>query len=137
MAQDRGFTVHREKVFTVSGRKLKPDLVLYTNDRVHSLDVQIINDQFPLQEAHLTKKRKYKDLEQQLGGLRSGGFRCDTLTVNWKGVVAGSSYKEFMAFGMLRKNDFKIISSRTLIGGCILHGIFQHMTSVRQKKGVG
>lgn len=75
-------TVQKEKMFTINGKQLKPDLILYTNDRVQSVDVEIINDQFPLQEAHLTKRDKYRELGQQLGGLRPGGFRCDTLRVN-------------------------------------------------------
>lgn len=110
---------------------------MYSQDRVHSVDVQVINDQFPLQEAPLNKQRKYKDLEQQLGGLRPGGFRCDTLTINWRGVVAGSSYKELVAFGILKTRDFKIVSSRAVIGGCMIHGLHQHMTSSKPKEGVG
>lgn len=78
ITQDRGITVHREQQFRIDNRLYKPDLVLYTNDRVHTLDIQIINDQFPLQTSHLTKKQKYEPLRQQLAGLRPGGFRCDT-----------------------------------------------------------
>lgn len=92
IAQDRGFTVHQEPQFKIDERTLKPDLVLHTTDRVHALDVQVVNDQYPLQRAHEQKYDKYRCLSSQLDGLRpGGGFRCDTLTLNWRGVVAGSS----------------------------------------------
>lgn len=75
ITQDRGITVHREVQFKIDNKLYKPDLILYTTDRVHAVDIQIINDQFPLQTAHITKKQKYEPLKQKLGGLRPEGFR--------------------------------------------------------------
>lgn len=92
-----------------------------------------------MQKAHENKKEKYKCLNKQLDGLRPGGFRCDTLTLNWRIVVAESSYRELTAFNILKRKDFKIISSRTLIGGIATHNCFQRMTTSARKvkKGEG
>lgn len=59
---DRGLTVHREPQFRVGDEKLKPDLVVYSQDRVVVVDVQVVNDQFPLETAHLNKIKKYRPL---------------------------------------------------------------------------
>lgn len=139
IVQDRGITDHKEPHFKIDNSTLKPDLVLYTTDRVHALDIQIVNDQFSLQQAHTNKCNKYRQLHSQLNGLRPGGFRCDTLTLNWRDVVAEASYKELTAFQILRKGDFKIISTRALIGAIYSHRCHQHMTASfgAEKQGVG
>lgn len=139
IVHDRGITAHHEPKFKVVNSTLKPDLVLYTQDRVHVLDIQVVNDQFSLQTAHINKRSKYECLRSQLEGLRPGGFRCDTLTVNRRGVVAESSSKELTAFGILKRSDFKVISSRAILCGVMTHATFQRMTTSgrRVKKGVG
>ncbi|GBL74729.1 Retrovirus-related Pol polyprotein from type-2 retrotransposable element R2DM [Araneus ventricosus] len=56
---DRGATVHEEPHFqTETAGRLKPDLVIYTADRVVVVDVQVINDQYPLGLAHINKIEK-------------------------------------------------------------------------------
>lgn len=47
IAQDRGIRVHQEPHFQINNSLLKFDLDLYTIDRVHVLDAQFVNDQFP------------------------------------------------------------------------------------------
>lgn len=136
---NRNNTVHKEPTFTVNNKKLKPDLVINSVDRVVLVDIECINDQFSLELAHANKVEKYRCLQDQIQGLRPGGFQCSTLTVNWRGVVAGSSYKELVALQILKKSDFKIISSRVILGGVMAHGIHQRMTVLRSrcKKGEG
>lgn len=55
IAQDRGMTVHTEPQFVVAERKLIPDLVIYSQDRVVVVDAQIVSEQFPLETAHVKK----------------------------------------------------------------------------------
>lgn len=74
ISQDRGFTVHKEKQFIINNSTLKPDLILYSDDRIDSLVVQIINDKFSPRQAHVTKKEKCEVLKDQLDGLRPGGI---------------------------------------------------------------
>lgn len=83
----RNFTAHVEPTFTIDHTKLKPDLVIYSSERVVQVDVQIIDDQFSLHTAHVNKISKYECLRSQLERLRPGGFHGCTLTVNWRGVV--------------------------------------------------
>lgn len=124
----RNNTVHVEPIFTVDNNKLKPDLVIYNFERVVLVDVQIINDQFPLQTAHLNKIKKYEVLKSQLQDLRPGGLFCTTLTVNWRGVIAERSFRDLMALGLLRRGDFRVLASRAVLGGVISHNAFQRMT---------
>lgn len=56
VAQDRGNTAHLEPHFKIDNRLLKPHLVLCTQDSVHAVDIQVINDQYSLQQEHLNKK---------------------------------------------------------------------------------
>lgn len=96
----RNYTVHVEPSFTIdNSTKFNLDLVIYSPDRVILVDLQVVNDQFPLQTAHPNMIQKYEVLRQQLQGLRSGGFHGSTLTLNWRVVVAERSYKEILALG--------------------------------------
>lgn len=66
------------------------------------------------------------------------GFRSDSLTINWRGVVAESSAKELVAFEILKNADFKINAYRTLIDGTIERRTFQRMTTSKKvRKGIG
>lgn len=137
--QDRGMTVHKEPQFKVGDRKLIPDIVIYSQDRVVLVDAQVINEQFPLKSAYVNKINKYLALGDQLAGLRPGGFQCSALTMNWRGVVAGSSGKELIALNILKKQDLKIFAARSLIGSTFIHRAQQRMTNSGRtvKTGVG
>lgn len=119
---------------------MKPDLVVCTQDRVVVIDVQVINDQFPLETAHNKKISKYQPLESQLAGLRpKGGGQYSTLTVSWRVAVAESSGEELVGLGVLRKSDFCILMARLMVGSAMIHHRFQRMTCgiPASKKGVG
>lgn len=137
--QDRGHTVHREQTFEVQGRTYKPDLVVYSTARVYSVDVQVITDQYSLNDAYENKSNKYKVLRTHLDRLRLEGFYSGSLTANWKGVISGACVKDLIAFGLLRYSDLKVLSMKVLLGGVITHSGFQRMTvSPRSlKKGEG
>lgn len=75
VVQDRGMSVHKELQFRVGESTLKPDLVVYNQDRV-VVDVQIVNDQFPLEPAYCNKIKKYLPFNDQLAGLQPGGARA-------------------------------------------------------------
>lgn len=108
----RNFTVHTEPTFIVNRVKLKPDLVIYSEERVIVIDVQIVNDQYSLLKAHNNKVEKYECLRPQLQGLRPGGLHVGSLTVNWRGVVAERSYNELMALRLLKNADYSFLASR-------------------------
>ncbi|GBL83244.1 Retrovirus-related Pol polyprotein from type-2 retrotransposable element R2DM [Araneus ventricosus] len=80
---DRGAKVHEEPHFqTETAGLLKPDLVIYTADGVVVVDVQIINDQYPLGLAHMNKIEKYKEhLRPLLEGLRPE-YHVTSFTMN-------------------------------------------------------
>lgn len=99
---------------------MKPDMVIYNNDRVAAVDMHIINDQYDLELAHRNKISKYVCLAGQLGDLRPRGFQCSTLTINWRGVLAVSSYKKLTGFRIIRKEDVKNLVSQAMIGRSVL-----------------
>lgn len=45
-------TSNKTPLFHVNNKKLKPDIVAYSPDHILAVDTQIINDQFPLANAH-------------------------------------------------------------------------------------
>ncbi|KAF8789487.1 Retrovirus-related Pol polyprotein type-2 like protein [Argiope bruennichi] len=84
---DRGCAVHEEPHFQTSLGVQKPDLVVYTPERVLVLDVQVINDQYPLELAHDTQVQKYhSSLRPHLEGLRPN-YKVLSLTANWPGAL--------------------------------------------------
>lgn len=116
-------------------RNLKPDLVIYNPDRLVLVDVQVINDQFSFEEAHKNKVSEYQCLRDRFMSfvLRPVGFQCSTLTVNWRGVFAEPSCKELVDLGVIKKDDIKILASRTFIGAIHIHRVFQYMTSTKRR----
>lgn len=47
VSRDRGHTVHKKSQFRAGDDILKPDLVIYSQDRVVVVDVQFVNNQYP------------------------------------------------------------------------------------------
>ena len=103
------------------------------------IDVQVINDQQNLNSAHSKKVDKYYPLHDQLNGLRPGGVMFSSFTCNWRGAIFKNTFKDLFNFQLLSKTDFKVLSSRTLIGGMASYRDFQNMTHSKRvmKTGVG
>ncbi|KAG8175853.1 hypothetical protein JTE90_013403 [Oedothorax gibbosus] len=62
--EQRGNTVNAEPLFEGPNGALKPDLVVYDRDQIAVIDVQVINDQFPLKVGHGNKVSKYSVLRE-------------------------------------------------------------------------
>ncbi|KAF8789432.1 Retrovirus-related Pol polyprotein type-2 like protein [Argiope bruennichi] len=113
---DRGCAVHEEPHFQTSLGVQKPDLVVYTPERVLVLDVQGINEQYPLELAHDTKVQKYhSSLRPHLEVLRPN-YKVLSLTANWRGALYEPSIRHLTGWGYLRAKDYKILSTRVLLG---------------------
>lgn len=82
-AGQRGYSVHIEPRFDTKQGVLKPDLVMYNTGSSTVVDVQVINDQFPLDVAHDNKVKKYTPLISELSGLRNE-LRFTSFTINWR-----------------------------------------------------
>jgi hypothetical protein len=140
-AEQQGYTTHVEEVFTTPEGKLRPDLVLYSPEKVVVVDVQVINDQFPLRTAHHNKIVKYKDpLTPLLTGLRPAGPYFTTFTISWRGNICDQSASDLITeHHVIKRRDLKCLSSRTLIGSAVSHRHYSNMTasSGRVKKGEG
>lgn len=65
----------------------------YSEEEVAVLDVQIVNDPFPLQVANVNKANKYRPLEANLGGLRPT-FSIIGVTMNWRGIICKKSIED-------------------------------------------
>jgi len=125
----RGKTVHIEPKFDTREGVYKPDLVVYDANVTTVLDIQIINDQFPLEEAHENKVKKYKEaLKSQLEGLR-GETRFTSFTINWRGAISKSSANQLVGWHLLGKRDLKILTVRALEGSSVIWQCFQKMTA--------
>lgn len=72
ICEARRRTVHKEYHFTEGNKTLKPDIVIYNEERVVVVNVQVVNDQMSLEDAHRTKVGKYEVLNNQLRGLWPG-----------------------------------------------------------------
>ncbi|KAG8177078.1 hypothetical protein JTE90_015730 [Oedothorax gibbosus] len=134
----RGFTVHTEPRFETPGI-LKPDLVVYSEEEVSVIDIQVVNDQYSLEVANKNKIQKYEEpLRPHLQGLRSK-YSVIGLTINWRGILCRTSVEELLKRRMISKRDLKILKVKTLEGNARIHGCHQDMTSHVSglKKGVG
>lgn len=142
LCHGRGKTVHYEPVFETTDKcKLKPDLVIYEESGITVVDVQIINDQFPLNDAHQNKIDKYNPPIPLLDGLRPSPVKLTSLTLNWRGNIASRSFQDLVGPKLLlRMKDLKIFSIKALIRSANCWRIHQHMiaggSSRRVKKGV-
>ena len=81
----KGFSVHKEPRFNTSSGLYKPGIVVYSQNRIIVIDVQVVNDQNSLSHAHELKSNKYKiPLTPLLAGLRPAGVLFTSLTANWR-----------------------------------------------------
>lgn len=80
------------------GKKLKPDLVAYGVDHIVVIDVQIINNQYPLNIAHKNKIDKYLILKSRLQDQRLNGVFFMFVTYKWRGLLAANSAEFLKAF---------------------------------------
>lgn len=62
----KGFSVVKEKTFTTTNGKLKPDIVAFSPDMTLVIDTQIVNDHFPLKVANQNNIEKYLPLKNSL-----------------------------------------------------------------------
>lgn len=94
---NKGYSCHLEERHTLpSGQVLKPDITAYSENDILIIDAQVINDQFPLQEAHENKIKKYEPLKQQLTPLRPDGVKLTSLTLNWRGSISKDSLEDLV-----------------------------------------
>ncbi|KAG8177071.1 hypothetical protein JTE90_015723 [Oedothorax gibbosus] len=135
-AQQRKFSLHMEPEFSLPVGKLKPDLVLYKDDRAIVVDAQVINNQYPLEKASQEKIKKYTPLIKHQ--LKDTKATILSFTINWRGVICKSSADSLVKKGVIAKRDLKILAVRTLEGRVARHRVHQKMmTSKRVKKGEG
>lgn len=72
--------------------KLKPDLAIYEQSHVSVVDIQIINNQFPLNTTHSNKIDR-----PLLDSLRPEPVTISSLTLNWRGSIATDSINDLVS----------------------------------------
>ncbi|KAG8174405.1 hypothetical protein JTE90_016101 [Oedothorax gibbosus] len=127
--EQRGNTVHAEPLFDGPNGALKPDLVVYGRDQIAVIDVQVVNDQFPLKVGHGNKVSKYSVLKDKLKGLPTREPVFTSLTMNWRGAVCGASAEELLGLGLISRRDLKVLSVRCLEFGIEGWRVHRKMTS--------
>lgn len=109
----------------------------YYTDHVAAMRVHLINNQYPLEDAHAAKVTKYQALRDPLGALRHRGVLFISKTMSWRGVFSAAFYHEHSVFHLLRTNDFKLLALCELNWTYCISRSFQNMTFQKRKKWRG
>lgn len=133
--QENNYIVEREpKIRTPQGLR-KPDIVASRNGISFVLDAQIISDKYDQDSADSEKIAKYasdKDLLQSIRArYQTTTIKVFGITLNNRGVWSSQSANNLVANGIIKRDDLKIISSRTIIGGILSFSRFNERTYVR------
>ena len=132
-----GFNIEREPRIRCENGVAKPDRVATIGKTSIVLDAQVVSDQFSVDAANEWKVGKYASNTSMLQEIRTR-FGSDTtlviaVTLNWRGVWSSKSVEELKRRGLLKNQDIKIISSRTLIGGVAAFNKFNRTTTVSSR----
>ena len=116
----RGHTVWREPTIRTSAGARKPDLVVGGDGWSVVLDVQVVSDSGAgdcLARAHALKI-SYYDRDEISAWVRERSGHSpsyETLTVNWRGVMAPASYSALRRLGLSR-SECKLLVVRAIEG---------------------
>lgn len=127
---NKQFSVFAERLYQTPVGALKPDIVAFREDKIVVVDVQVINDQFNLEEAHFNKVSKYDaPLRDILAPQRSGNIVFTSLILNWRGCISRNSVDSLLNNHLINPSCLKLFSTQTLLGGSMAWTVFSKMTA--------
>lgn len=127
----KGFQVLFKSKIKTRGGLRKPDIIVHKENCGFVLDAQVIGKQYDLAQAH-RNKISYYDQEDITNYFKSklpgnGVVTLSSITLSWKGIWSSDSVVYLQRLG-LNNNDFKIISSRMIVGGIAGFHMFNRTT---------
>lgn len=130
--ETRGYEVRVEPRIEIGAKVRKPDVISKLGTTAVVIDGQIINDQYDLDTAHRNKIKYYTNLEDTIMNM----FNVQTViftscTLSWRCVWSFKSAENLVEFGIIRKRNIKVLSSRAVIGGLAIYHAFMRSTAVR------
>lgn len=134
------FEVEEEPHFQTPEGLRKPDLIAKRGNMAVLIDGQVVSEQADLARAQRMKAEKYQGLKRQIEerfGVKEVHFTAATLSA--RGIWSKTSAADLVRLGALKVRDFKVISTRVLIGGVAIFKDFNRRTSraaARQLAGV-
>lgn len=141
-ALDRKYErVDEEPRFITSEGLRKPDLIAKRGEMAIVIDAQVVSEQTDLKLAHKKKVEYYEQLKDAIVArytVKDVAFT--TATLSCRGIWSSHSANQLVGFGILRKKELKILSTRTLIGGLAAFWKFNKLTTMfrrRPREGIG
>ena len=116
----------------------KPDLLVYKEDKTHSivLDVAVSADNLPDPDTrHWDKVRYYSQYEEiSLAVEGIAGIRPEysSVTLNWRGLFSPASAADLQRWGFTQR-DIGLIAAITVEQGAVIHRIFNTSTHVTHR----
>lgn len=104
------------------------------------IDAQVVSEQSDLNGSHTRKVKYYQEpsfIEAVKNEFNVQEVKVTSATLSWKGLWSPKSANDLKSFGLVRAPDIKIISTRVLIGDINAFCMFNALTSVNYRAGVG
>jgi len=134
----RGWTVHRERIFPTREGNRKPDIIAARQGDVKVVDVQIVSGSRSLAVSDAEKTAYYRrnlDLRERIGRLMGPLTReleFGSVTMSWRGIWAPTSVSLLARMG-IPKVKMKELITRVLLGSYLN---FVHFNAVTYRAGV-
>ena len=134
----KGYKVMGEPHFMTKQGLRKPDLLVYKEDKTHSivLDVAVSADNLPDPDTrHWDKVRYYSQYEEiSLAVEGIAGIRPEysSVTLNWRGLFSPASAADLQRWGFTQR-DIGLIAAITVEQGAVIHRIFNTSTHVTHR----
>ena len=130
----KGFTTKEELAISTPAGTRYPDIVAWDEHKCVVIDMTIVADNFPTNDAHERKRIYYdKPAIREWCGQRSGRppeeIHFTACAINWRGTPATRSTTELLDLCGISRNDFLLMSVRTLEQGVKINATFHRSTT--------
>ena len=132
--QKKAETVDEEPHFQTPEGLRKPDLVAKVDETALVIDAQVVGEQVDRETAHQKKVSYYSGLRSQIiERYDVTNVMFTSATLSCRGLWGKSSAEDLVKMKILKRKEWKVLSSRALIGGINAYRIFNQSTSVRRR----
>lgn len=135
--KDQEYKVHEEPHLHTNAGLRKPDIIACRGVTAVVIDAQVVSEQADLLKAHNNKKNYYQSLEDQIkDNYKVRNVIFTSATLSWRGIWSRTSAEDLVSYGLIRRSDIKVISTRVLMGAMVAFNCFNRRTTWK-RQGVG
>lgn len=137
--ENKAYNVELEPQFNLAGQIRKPDLIAQKGSNLIILDAQVVSEHDTLDLSHARKVAYYQSLvDVAKERYTATNVKLSSITLSWRGIWSRKAAEDLVSLRIVRRDELKIMSIRTLIGGLSGFSIFNRRTyGCHPRMGIG